>query len=300
MAMARSKLLDFSGDIMLSLVHFLSFDDAACLASAATSTLRSAEAASNFLEAATFKGIELFRLRPFKGALFQQLRECIEPQFLLAQNRCPSLGTACSLTAPMPIAVETSGRFYVLFKVVAGHATHGGPSVGVVDLDGARRHPIKLSHEDWSRPHQPSDFFGISCDPFAGRVHASHTSAVPLKHFDSLPLKEKCCPKSWSAEVLGWQSIGVAAGASLEIGMLISNGRLEFLRHGPCGWEHSGVVWDGLPEKVVPCAFLSTFVGAAVTYVERVRLHDFPSCNIAKHCDLRGDLSPWAIYPAAS
>lgn len=297
--MAKSIWLDTSADVLLTLVEFLPFEEASSLACAATSTLRASEAASSSLQTAQLTGIELFRYRAFKGALFQQLRACIEPHPLLDLCFCPCSGKGCSLTAPMSIAVETSGRFFVLFKVVAAYATHA-PTVGVVDMDGARRLPVKSGHEDWSRPHRPSDFFGISCDPFAGRIHASHSSAVPLKSFEELPLKRMSSPKSWSAEVLGWHPLGVADGASIDIGMLISDGTLEFLRTGPYGWEHSGVVWDGLPEKVLCCAFLSKFVGTVKVRVERVLLHDCPRTNIANHCDLCGELSPWAVWPTES
>lgn len=294
--------LHFSPDVMLVLMQYLEFEDAVWLATAGASTQRSAEAASSFLSSISFKGMELFRRPQCKGALFHQLRESLDPKLLLTLHRCPLACRACSLTLPMPIAFDTSGRFFVLFRVYhdnPGYAPHG-PALGVVDLVGARTRPIKLAHDDWSRPHRQSDFFGISCNPFTGRIHASHTSAVPLKGFEDIPENGLCPPRSWSADVLGWEPVCSEIGAAVDVGMLISDGTLEFVRTGPYGYECSGVVWDRLPEKIVCCAFLSGFVGAASVLVQKVCTKHLDGYNLPQDCDLCGELSPWAPWPAVS
>lgn len=289
--------LDFSPDVMINLVQYLWPFEAQWLTFASPSTMRASESASSFLCSSMFKGMELFRRRPLKGALFQQLRELVRPQLLLTLHRCPSACRA-NYTLPMNIAFDTSGQIFVLFRVYhhnTGHATNG-PSVGVVDLVDARNRPIKLSHDDWSRPHRPSDLFAISCNPFTCKIHASDTPAEGLEH---IPENEPSPPKSWSAEILGWEPLGASNGSSVDVGMLIRNGTLQFVRTGPCGYEASGIVWDRLPPKIVCCAFLSDFGGMASVFIQKVCWCGLERFNLEEDCHMCGELSPWAPWPVA-
>jgi len=300
-------------DVFLALSELLSFDDVSRLAIASVPTLHTLEAANRFLSSLAFPGMELFGWRPFKGALLQQLQESIQPQLLLNVSRCAHRTKTSSVTAPMPMALETSGRFFVKFWVSAGKAWNGCPSVGVVDAAEVRQDPSKL-WDDMSRPKQSSDTFGISCNPYTGKIHTSHTSKIPKKIQGSLPVQGTISPRSWCADVVGWQSGESATRgrlrASIEIGMLISNGTLEFMREGPDGWERSGVVWDQLPAKILCCAFLFNFVGEAIVSIEEVRVNnlprvlDQPSCPPSTLeetvlCTQCGKLSSWTGWPLA-
>lgn len=274
-------------DLLLALVELLPFEDSASFALASVSTLRTLERANQLLCSSTFRGIALFGGRHFKGALFQQLQESLQAKRLVdvdwsARNRRQS-----SLSAPMPVALDTSGCFSIHFSVSASRALNGCPSVGIVDaaaggLDtaGSSRHFPAQFFDDVSKPRRPPGPLGISCNPFTGKIHASHTGTLP-KGMDvqliserQFPDKIGLCQRSWTAEVVDWQPLDDETigpdPVRIEIGMLISKGTLEFIRKGPDGWQRSGIVWDSLPEKVLCCAFLFHFVGQATVSVERI------------------------------
>jgi len=293
-------------DVLLELAELLSFEDATCLAIVSVSTLRTLEAANRFLSSSACKGIELFGWRPFKGALFQQVQECVQPHVLVDVCWCENRETeTSSLTVPMPISLDTSGRFFVRFWMSAGQAWNGCPSVGVVDADRVRtevlQDPSKLC-DDWSRPREPSEGFGICCNPYTGKIHTSHSSKLPQSVVGDSMEQGVSAPRSWTAEVIGWQSgEGATQGerrSSIEIGMLISNGTLEFIRRGPNGWESSGVVWEQLPAKILCCAFLFDFVGQAIVAMEEVRVSKLPS-YAETQCTRCGKLSSWTAWPPA-
>jgi len=287
-------------DVLLALAELLSFEDVTFLAMASVSTLRTLEAANRFLSSSAFAGMELFGWRPFEGALFQQLQESVQPQLLVDVSWCTRRKSKASVTSPMGIALETSGRFFVKFWVSAGNAWNGCPSVGVVDAAEVRQHPSLLSDEDLSRPSKPSDALGISCNPFSGKIHASHTPKLPKKILGDCPVQMMIPPRSWSSEVVGWQSGESATQGdqrhAIEIGMLISKGTLQFIRKGPEGWECSGVVWDRLPAKVICCAFLFEFVGQAIVSIEEFHGNELPSCRQLQ-CTVCGKLSSWKAWP---
>lgn len=294
--------MPLSQDLLLALAELLSFEDVACLAMASVSTLRTLEAANRFLSSSAFAGMELFGWRPFEGALFQQLQESVQPQLLVDISWCAHRKSKGSATSPMGIALDTSGRFFVKFWVSAGNAWNGCPSVGVADAAEVRQHPSKLSEEDLSRPSKPSDTLGISCNPYTGKVHASHTSKLPKQVLGDSLVEDISPPRSWSTKVLGWQSgeratLGEQRHA-IEAGMIISNGTLQFIRKGPEGWECSGIVWDQLPEKVICCAFLFEFVGQAIVSIEEFHVNELPCCS-QLHGNSCGKVSSWKAWPPA-
>jgi len=163
----------------------------------------------------------------------------------------------------------------------------------VADASEVRRDPIASLSEDMSRPQQPSGTFGISCDPYTGKIHAS-----------ALPICPSMCPstlKNWSSEVLGWESWDEAAtdpeGFSVGIGMVISNGTLEFIRQGRDASESSGVVWNQLPATVVCCAFFSSFVGQVFVSLEELLVNELPSCAQMPGT-VRSKVTSWEACPA--
>lgn len=300
--------LSLAPDGLLALAELLSFDDVGRLAATSLSTLRTLEAANNFLCLSAFPGMELFGWRQFKAALFQQFKESTQPQLLLNVNWCPNRKKGMSsVTAPMPIAFETSGRFFLKLWVSAGKAWNGCPSVGVVDATKVRQDPSKL-WDDLSRSSKPSDVFAMACNPYTGKIHVSNTSEVRQSLLDGVPLQGtssfRGSFRSWCADVVGWQSGESATRgrlrASIEIGVLISNGTLEFVREGPNGWERSGVVWDRLPAKVLCAAFLFDFVGQAIASIEEVHVNELPRIlhKTSRTVGIpRGKLSSWIGWP---
>lgn len=85
-------------------------------------------------------------------------------------------------------------------------------------------------------------------------------------------------------------------GFSVGVGMLISNGTLEFIRQmEPLRSdvvERSGVVWDNLPAEVVCCAFLFGFVGQALISLEEFLVNEVPDI-IHTESTVHGKVFPW-------
>jgi len=294
--MPLSQLPEF---LPILLVEFLPFEDATCLAVASVSTLCNLEVANGILSSTGLSGMELLGWRPFRGALFQQLRESIQPQTLVDVKCCecdPLYGTLA-----MPLSLETSGTYFVRFLFWCS-SKNGCPSMGVVDAAEVRRDPLAKLSEDASRPRQSSETFGISCDPYTGKIHASCTSNPPDHVLGDLPEQGVSSQRSWTNGVVGWESWEEAAtdsdGFSMGCGMLISNGTLEFIRQGPDAWERSGVVWDQLPAKVACCAFLFSFVGEACVTLEELLVNELPSCT-QMQSTVRGKVSSWIAWPPA-
>lgn len=275
-------------EVLLILVELLPFKDATTLAIASKSTLCNLEAANRILSSTGFKGMELIGWRKFRGGLFQQLRESIQPRTLIDVNCCEC--NALNGTVAIPLALETSGCYFVRFYFWCS-SNKGCPSMGVVDAADLRKDPFRKLCEDASRPQQPSGTFGISCDPYTGKIHASALPICPSMNPSTL--------RSWSTEVVGWESCGDAAadpeGFSMGLGMLISNGTLEFMRQGSNAWESSGIVWDRLPATVVCGAFLYNFVGAAYVSLEQLLVNELPYCKQMKNT-VCGKVSSWIAW----
>lgn len=285
--------------VLWVVAEILPSEDATRLATASVPLLRAMELASSVLES-RFVGLELFGWRPFRGALFQQLRESMQAQILINEPCWKS--QALVGTRPMPLALDTSGCFFVRFWVAVSGIRNGCPCVGVVDAAEVRNDPSKL-FEDMSRPRQASGTFGISCNPFSGKIYASHRYNLPEHVSGAPPGPGAPRPRSWTAEVIGWESFEDAlkdAKGSVEyvtwFGMLISKGTLQFIRQVPGRWESSGVVCDRLPAKVLCCAFLFSFVGQAFVSVEDVCVNGLPSC-IQRHGTVCGRMSCWTAWP---
>jgi hypothetical protein len=277
------------------LAELLPFEDSACFAITSVSTLRTMEAVHKVLTKSRFRGVELFGWRPFKGALFQQLQESMEAQILIGVAAC-ACRSPCS-TSAMPIALDSSGSYFVRFCTAVCRIQRECPSVGVVDAEEMRKDPSKFQ-EDASRPLKKSEVFGISCNPYNGMVYSSQASSVSHHALDDLSKQSMPPPTSWSANVRGWESredgVQGAEPFPLGVGMLISKGTLEFIRQGRDGlFESTGVVWKNLPPKVLCCAFLHKFVGQAAVSVEEVNVNGLPQC-IREQGIRRCTLSSWS------
>jgi len=283
-------------DLQLIFAQFLQVHDAARLAVASKSSLRALEEANEFLSSTIYKGVDLCCWR-LKGASFQQMRECMQPLRLVNVSSCSCC--AATFTSPTPVALDTTTSLFVRFWIGASRAQKGCPCVGLVDADEVK---VALL-EDKSRPASPHGKFGISCNPFSGKVYASQTSRDPKNMLGDLPEKEPNSPKTWSADVIGWRSWEdqtlCCHGSSIGIGMLISNGTLEFIRQGQDGWECSGMIQDHLPPKILCCAFMNGFVGDATVSTEEVS-HQCPCCAKEEECSVKGRLSSWEAWPQAS
>mmetsp|Transcript_69428 Transcript_69428/g.137274 ORF Transcript_69428/g.137274 Transcript_69428/m.137274 type:complete len:309 (-) Transcript_69428:5-931(-) len=292
-------------DVLLILVELLPLEEATCLATASVSTLRNLEAASRMLSSKGLPGMKLW-WHPFRGAVFQQMRECVQPHTLVDVACCAC--NACHCVKPMALTLETTGTYFVRFHFWAGGAQNECPCIGVVDSSGLRRDRLcKCCGEETSTHHQPwipSKKFLISCDPYSGKIQACNTPSLPPSvHEDALgdlPDHGTSSRTNWRTEVMEWQTwaheTAESDGFSVGVGMLISNGTLEFIRQmEPLRSdvvERSGVVWDNLPAEVVCCAFLFGFVGQALISLEEFLVNEVPDI-IHTESTVHGKVFPW-------
>jgi len=275
-------------ELLLVMAEFFGFADAACLAIASVCTLRQLEAANRLLSS-RFKGIELFGRRPFKGAVFQQLQELMQPQLLLKLS-CYSCHPTCRAER-ISLAVDTSKCCFVSFRVLC-KSSADGIGVGVVDAAEVQKHPENLCDPRCRR----SGAFAIACDPRFGIIH------LPTDAFVRMRGKQIRPPTCLRAEVLGWGGAGEVPGIpdvfANWIGIQIQHGTLEYIRQGPDCWESTGVVCDQLPAKVLFCAFSSGYVGEAWVTVEEFCVNETPFQNTWRANDVKTlEVTPWFSYP---
>jgi len=273
-------------EVLFILAELLEFDDVASLASTSVSTLRKLETVNHILRSASFKGIELLGWRPFSGALFQQIRDTLQPQSLFEAAHCqcnPAYNTTL-----IPVTFDTSGTYFVRFRFWC-HASQGFACMGVADAAAVRSGSMQMS----------SETFTMFCDPLTGKLNACFPSKLPKHVMGDLPKEGTSSKTCWTAQVVGWDSCEKAANDSddfpVGFGMLISNGTLEFIRQGPHIRESSGVVLDQLPARVVCCASLFNFVGEACVTLEEVVSNELPSCIQNRIFDC-GKVSPWSMW----
>jgi len=276
-------------EVLFILAELLEFDDVASLASTSVSTLTKLETVNQILSSAAFKGIELLAWRPFRGALFQQIRDTLQPQSLFETTHCQC--TPANNTMHMPVTLDTSGTYFVRFRFCCD-ASQGCACMGVADAATVRPNSsgsIQMS----------SGTFMMFCDPYTGNITACFPAKLPKHVSGDLPKEGTSSKTYWTAEVVGWDSCEEAAKDSddypVGFGMLISNGTLEFIRQGPDTIESSGVVWDQLPARVVCCASLFDFVGEAHVSLEEVVANELPSCIQNRSFDC-GKVSPWSMW----
>jgi hypothetical protein len=290
-------MMDNIPELFLSLSELLYFEDTAHLAVTSKATLDALEMVNRTL-LSSYAGLELFHWRTFKAAAFSQMRESIDPHLLLHVHWCAGRRKKSSLTVPMPVILDTSRTFYIQLWVSAGSTINGAPYVGVVDAEKAPT-DSRAWLDDLSRPRRSSQAFGISCNPYTGRLHGTYTAEFAQKVLGSDSCSEPTSSKSCCSQI-DWESGEEATWgrqrASIEIGMLISNGTLEFIRSGPTGWERSGVVHDSLPAKVVCCSFLYEFVGEAIVSFENLYINELPMvCTEPKKSQNRA--LQWSAWP---
>jgi hypothetical protein len=268
-------------DLPMALSELLCFLDLSRVVISCRSMLRDFELASRCLVAEQFSKVGLYGWRPFRAALLQQIREVLGPQPLLDLRWCARSIKCATLTAPMPVVIDTSGQFFVHFWMSVAKASNGSPCIGVVDADTAPR-----ASEDWlddlSRPRHGARGFGISCNPYSGMLHQHAIWPGESAKADTAS-QDRRQPRCKRAQLAWASGEGATLGrkrASVEIGVYISNGKLVFMRTGPKGWEPSGVVCQHLPAKVLCCAFLYDFVGEVTLCIEKGYTEKLPAmCN---------------------
>lgn len=191
-------------------------------------------------------------------------------------------------TKPLPFAVDSKGPFFLEFQLIAAKAPNGVPRIGLVDA--ASKSLIEHGpSSDLSRSKDSGTSFAMSLDPGNCVLHASmnggssarlHDSGVNPNSFSQTP-SVGCYRATLNWPVLGNESL--PWNIPIQAGFFAENGNLTFYRMSENGsWRSTGILCRDLPEKVLPCAFMYSFVGYARLWF--VRIWDCPP-DICQGCD---------------
>jgi len=227
------------------------------------------------------KGADMLVMSELKGAQLTKT-SCPEMPYwaqLKAASRACCLARGQSdcwqdKTTPLPLVVNSEGPVFLEFQLTAAKAPNGTPTIGIVDAKTPDGTP-----DGWScdlTRQKTNMSFAVALSPGCGSVHASICKDGPteLADFNSTPNSQPGCYRA----VLKWPYLGdeeARWNMPIHAGFLLENGNLTFYRQAKDGcWRSSGIICEGLPEQVVPCMFMSSFVG--YTNVRFVRIQKKP------------------------
>ena len=157
---------------------------------------------------------------------------------------------------------------------------------------------------DLSRSQDEGALFAMAFNPGSCSVHASIDGAGPVQLHDygvnSSSSSHPTSPGFYRA-ALNWPPMGDDSAKwnlPIHAGLFLENGSLTLYRlngNGPF-WHSSGIICKNLPERVVPCMFMCSFVGHA--NVKFVKIWDSPP-DVCPCCyaELRGTKSGWGSLP---
>jgi hypothetical protein len=151
--------------------------------------------------------------------------------------------------------------------MTAAKAANGSFKIGIVDAEAASVAAQEMSDHwsgDLSRGQADSDIFAIAFDPADGTMTASSTAIKGKNTMRPTHIRRKA--KYYTA-ALTWDVLGDSTqkwNCPRQAALAVDQGNLTFFRMWPDGsWESSGVVCGNLPRKVLPCVFMSSFIGYA-------------------------------------
>jgi len=196
-------------------------------------------------------------------------------------------------TRPFPFALNSKGPLFVEFELIAARAPNGTPRIGVVDSgllwQSARREVRQGWPYDLSRGHGGSDAFAVSFSPATGGICATEAAIKPGEIQELRRPARNAPTKEYYMGTLKWSELGdcrLKWNAPIHAGIFLENGKLTFYRMWNDGrWHSSGVVSEDLPSQVLPCVFLSSFIG--YTQVTFVRMWSEPA-DVCRGCDSLG------------
>lgn len=206
-------------------------------------------------------------------------------------------------TRPLPFALDSKGPVFVQFSIKAQKARNGTPTIGLVDAESVQKDDKQCSDLrcDMSRSIYGQAACALSLSPGFGAMFAavdSDRSDVQLIDADKVapgdPTKGR-----YKAE-LNWWSSGnefCRENDPIDCGFFLADGTLTFYRRETHGhWHSTGVICEGLPERVVPCMFLFSFMGYAQVWFTGLR--PFPP-RLCPHCDMvnQGTRNGWTRMP---
>jgi len=190
-------------------------------------------------------------------------------------------------TKPLGFALDTKGPIFVEFSVQAQKANNGTPTIGLVDEASFQKmHQSTFrggafleNCGDLSRT--PSDVgFAMSLCPARGTVFVAQEPGSNVQLVDFVGANKEVEHERYKAN-LNWWQLGDERrrrNRAIDCGFLLRDGRLTFYRAEKGFWHSSGVVCEGLPERVVPCMFLFSFIGYGQVWFSGLHQHAPPVC----------------------
>lgn len=199
-----------------------------------------------------------------------------------------------SQTRALPFKLDTVGPWFVEFTYVAAKAPNGTPGIGVVDAaplattwdSENQSNPAPRDVSCWMScdlSRRSNGHFAMSLSPYDGTVFAMWPQAETCK----------CAQLNWHSarnQLRKWNG-------PLHCGFLLENNSLTFFRRDDEGYWHSGEsVCKTLPSHVLPCMFMSSYVGFSLVRFECLR--NSPP-GICPHCDavFHGFAQPFRSWP---
>jgi len=196
-------------------------------------------------------------------------------------------------TVPCPFVINSKGPLFVEFEIITARALNGTPRIGVVDAGLLWQSPKKKVRHGWpydlSRGYGGSDAFAMSFSPATGGISATEAALKPEDIDEHRGPASNGPRKEYYIGTLRWSELGDCRrkwNIPIRAGIFVENGKLTFYRMWTDGhWHSSGAVSEKLPSQVLPCVFLSCFVG--YTQVTFVRMWSEPA-QVCPGCDSLG------------
>lgn len=229
------------------------------------------------------------------------------------------------LTKPLSFILESDGSWFIRFKIIASKALNGTPTIGLVDAEASPEMmqkfewPLDLSRSkyewpvDLSRsayrvsPDETMPCFAMSFSPGCATVnatlvegHAQELVEMPTRSYLQVAGTGQGKKQHAYKANLNWPTLGDETknwNYPIQAGLFVEKGCLSFWRKAEGAWHSTGVICRELPDRVMPCVFLSSFVGYAQVQFSGLSYGPPPCCQ---HCDstghgIAGRWRPWPL-----
>lgn len=206
------------------------------------------------------------------------------------------------LTKAFPFTLDTKGPLFLEFRMVIAKARNGSPRIGVLNAESS----------SWVIPDSCRDFsrgrgdiaFSISMSPSTGEVLATVIEGGS-ETLTGLPTSSRPSRGSPRHEVynakLKWpEEVKEHANWNhpIRAGLFLKDGGLSFWRLFKDGhWHSSGVICRDLPRSVLPCVFMSDFLGYVRITFDRILNVEPGTCG-PYYCRYQGTVDGWHCFPS--
>jgi len=211
-----------------------------------------------------YKGVQPF-VEHYHGIPFwKSLTDALHPNILHFMY----CGRNPDCTRLLNFVLNTASCWFVEFEITVMPITNGMPCVGLVDASmdlSAEEREFGMVSRDLSRQSQMEGQLAVSFSPESKEIFAGY------KHGGSGAVRNV-----QSRETGHWRSmhtLSPAGNNTVKVGFLVKDRQLTFCQprqpHLRPEWCSSGIVFEDLPDEVVPAIFLTSCVGyASVRFVD--------------------------------